>query len=132
MSNKNVNNETKDSVVKEATMTNEQMEQFVNEHIAIVPRNWKRKFDALSLDKKVTKIRFYLDRQKVKEEAIEKNKLENRVKELFIRRKATTEDVVKVIDFCKQYIQSTKEEEINKLQAEIDRLSHLKQSLENN
>lgn len=132
MSNNNSNTETKKGAVVEPTMTKEQMEQYVNENIAIVPRNWKRKFDAMKLEQKVSKIRFYLDYQKLKEEAIEKNKLENRVKELFIKRKATTEDVVRVIDFCKQYIQTTKQEEINKLQSEIERLTHLKETLETN
>ena len=132
MSNNNPNTETKKGAVVESTMTKEQMEQYVNENIAIVPRNWKRKFDAMKIEQKVSKIRFYLDYQKLKEEAIEKNKLENRVKELFIKRKATTEDVVRVIDFCKQYIQTTKQEEINKLQSEIERLTHLKETLETN
>ena len=132
MSNKNVKNETKNNVVTESTMSNEQMEQFVTEHIGIVPRNWKRKFEVLNIEQKVSKIHYYLDRQKQRTEAIEKNKLENRVKELFDKRKATTEDVVRVIDFCKQYIQATKEQEINKLQSEIERLTHLKQPLETN
>jgi len=132
MSNKNVKNETKNNVVTESTMSNEQMEQFVTEHFGIVPRNWKRKFEVLNIEQKVSKIHYYLDRQEQRTEAIEKNKLENRVKELFDKRKATTEDVVRVIDFCKQYIQATKEQEINKLQSEIERLTHLKQSLETN
>ena len=130
MANKNLNdNKTNDGVV-ETTMSKEQMEQFVAEHLSIVPRNWRSRFDALPLDKKVSKIHFYIDMQQMRETAMERNKLENRVKELFIKRKATTEEVVKVIDMCKEYIQSTKEEEINKLQDEIDRLTHLKHTLE--
>ena len=132
MSNKNSNNDKPNGKVVEATMSKEQMEQFVAEHLSIVPRNWYRRFDALSLEQKVSKIHFYLDMQKMREEAMERNKLENKVKELFIKRKATTEDVVKVIDMCKEYIQSTKEDEITKLQCEIDRLTHLKNALETN
>ena len=60
-----------------------------------------------------------------------KNKLENKVKDLFVKRKATTEDVLRVIEFCKKYIEASKVEEMNKLQAEIDRLSELKRTLEN-
>ena len=131
MANKTSNNEN-NNVVVEPQMTNEQMEKFVNENIAVVPRNQKKKFDSLTLEQKVNKIRFYFDIQKMKADAKEKNKLENRVKELFVRRKATTEDVVRVIDFCKEYIETTKVDEMNKLQAEIDRLTHLKQTLENN
>ena len=126
MSNKNSETE------KKTQMSNEEMEKFVSENLSIVPRNWRKKFDLLTLEQKVAKIRFYFDQKKLKDEMVEKNKLENKVKELFIKRKVTTEDVVRVMDFCKEYIQSTKEEEINKLQTEIERLTHLKQSLENN
>lgn len=131
MANNNSNNENK-NVVANPSMTNEQMEQFVKENISIVPRNQTKKFESLKLEQKVSKIRFYLDIQKMKEDAKEKNKLENKVKDLFVRRKATTEDVLKVIEFCKQFIETTKIDEMNRLQAEIDRLTELKRSLENN
>ena len=131
MANKNANNEN-NNVVTNPAMTNEQMEQFVKENISIVPRNQTKKFESLKLEQKVSKIRLYLDIQKMKEDAREKNKLENKVKDLFVRRKATTEDVLRVIEFCKQYIETSKVDEMNKLQAEIDRLTELKRTLENN
>ena len=131
MANKNENNENK-NVVTNPAMTTEQMEQFVKENISIVPRNQTKKFESLKLEQKVSKIRFYFDMKKMREDAIEKNKLENKVKDLFIRRKATTEDVLRVIEFCKQFIESSKVEEMKKLQAEIDRLTDLKRTLENN
>ena len=131
MANNNSNNENK-NVGTNPAMTNEQMEQFVKENIKIVPRNQVKKFESMKLEQKVSKIRFYIDIQKMKEDAKEKNKLENKVKDLFVRRKATTEDVLRVIEFCKKYIESTKADEMNKLQAEIDRLTELKRTLENN
>ena len=131
MANNNSNNENKNGVTNPA-MTNEQMEQFVKENISIVPRNQTKKFDSMKLEQKVSKIRFYIDIQKMKDDAREKNKLENKVKDLFVRRKATTEDVLRVIEFCKQYIETSKVDEMNKLQAEIDRLTDLKRALENN
>lgn len=131
MSNKNSNNETKNNVVT-PPMTNDQMEKFVKDNISMIPRNQKKKFDSLTLEQKVSKIHFYHDMQKMKADAKEKNKLENRVKELFLRRKATTEDVLKVIEFCKKFIEASKVEEMKKLQAEIDRLSELKRALEGN
>lgn len=131
MANNNSNNENK-NVVTNSAMTNEQMEQFVKENIKIVPRNQAKKFESMKLEQKVSKIRFYIDIQKMKEDAKEKNKLENKVKDLFVRRKATTEDVLRVIEFCKQYIETSKVDEMNKLQAEIDRLTDLKRALENN
>ena len=130
MANMNANNEN--NVVTNPAMTNEQMEQFVKDNISIVPRNQTKKFESLKLEQKISKIRFYIDIQKMKEDAREKNKLENKVKDLFVRRKATTEDVLRVIEFCKKYIESTKADEMNKLQAEIDRLTELKRTLENN
>lgn len=131
MANKNANNEN-NNVVTNPAMTNEQMEQFVKDNISIVPRNQTKKLESLKLEQKVSKIRLYLDIQKMKEDAREKNKLENKVKDLFVRRKATTEDVLRVIEFCKQYIETSKVDEMNKLQAEIDRLTNLKRALENN
>lgn len=136
MANKNSNiekkNETVVEPVMEDNMTHEEMEKFVNDNLSIVPRNMRKKFNELSLEEKVKKIHMYKDMKTLKYELFEKNKLENKVKELFIKRRATTEEVVKVIDFCKQYIQTTKQEEINKLQDEIERLTHLKQTLETN
>ena len=131
MANKNANNEN-NNVVTNPAMTNDQMEKFVKDNISIVPRNQTKKFESLKLEQKISKIRFYIDIQKMKEDAREKNKLENKVKDLFVRRKATTEDVLRVIEFCKKYIESTKADEMNKLQAEIDRLTELKRTLENN
>lgn len=131
MANKNANNEN-NNVVTNPAMTNEQMEQFVKDNISIVPRNQTKKFESMKLEQKVSKIRFYIDIQKMKDDAREKNKLENKVKDLFVRRKATTEDVLRVIEFCKQYIETSKVDEMNKLQAEIDRLTDLKRALENN
>lgn len=131
MANKNANNEN-NNVVTNPAMTNEQMEKFVKDNISIVPRNQTKKFESLKLEQKISKIRFYIDIQKMKEDAREKNKLENKVKDLFVRRKATTEDVLRVIEFCKQYIETSKVDEMNKLQAEIDRLTDLKRALENN
>lgn len=124
MSKKELDTETK--------MTKEQTEQFINENTAIVPKNQRKKFETLTLEQKVSKIHHYLDSQKTKEERVEKNKLENKVKDLFDRRKVTTEDVLRVIEFCKKYIESTKAAEIEKLQTEIERLSSLKRTLESN
>lgn len=132
MENKNPETETKKDAVVKQTMTNEEMEKFINENLSIVPRNMRKMFEKLTIEQKVAKIRMYIDIRKVKEEIIEKNKLENKIKVLFDRRKVTTEEVLKVIEFCKKYIKATKDAEINKLQTEIDRLTHLKRTLETN
>ena len=129
MSDKSLNIETRP--VK-AAMSKEQMEQFVKENMTIVPKNQRNKFELLTLEQKVSKIHVYMDIKKVRELLFEKNKLENKVKELLIRRKATTEDVLRVIETCKKFIASRKEAEVKKLQLEIDKLTLLKRKLENN
>lgn len=129
---KKENMETKKTENGQPKMSKEQMEQFINENNFIVPNNRRKQFESLSLEEKVEKINHFIQAKKTREEHLEKNKLENRVKDLFDRRHATTEDVLRVIEFCKKYIESTKEAEINKLQTEIDRLSSLKRTLESN
>lgn len=131
MSNKNSNNETKNNVVANPTMTKEQMEKFVKDNYSIVPRFQYGKFNAMTLEQKVEKIHYYINYKKMRAKMDEKNKLENKVKDIFVRRKATTEDVLRVVEFCKKFIEASKVEEMNKLQAEIDRLSELKRTLEN-
>lgn len=132
MANKNSNNETKNNVVANPAMTNEQMEQFVKDNYSMVPRFQRGKFNSLTLEEKVEKIHYYINYKKMRAELEEKNRLENKVKELFVKRKATTADVLKVIEFCKQFIEASKADEVNKLQAEIDRLTDLKRALESN
>ena len=129
---KKENTETKKTENGQPKMSKEQMEQFINENNSIVPNNRRKQFESLSLEEKVEKINHFIQAKKTREEHLEKNKLENRVKDLFDRRHATTEDVLRVIEFCKKYIESTKEAEINKLQTEIDRLSSLTRTLESN
>lgn len=132
MSKKELNTEAKNTETAQQKMSNEQMELFIKENYPVVPRNCRKKFEPLTLEQKVEKIHYYIESKKQREEYVEKNKLENKVKDLFIRRKATTEDVVRVIEFCQKYIESAKADEIKKLQIEIDRLSSLKRTLENN
>ena len=72
MANENKNNENKNNVVANPAMTNGQMEQFVKDNISIVPKNQTKKFESLKLEQKVSKIRFYIDIQKMKEDAREK------------------------------------------------------------
>lgn len=133
MTEKNLEKEKVNDLNHKQMMSNEEMKQFINDNISVIPRYWCKKFESLkTIEEKVSKIQYYIDYQKRKKEYVEKNRLENRVDELFKRRKVSIEDVVRVIDFCKKYIESTKEEEINKLQNEIDRLTQLKNTLKSN
>jgi hypothetical protein len=110
-------------------MTEEEMQKFVDDNISFVPKVRKNVFAKLELKEKVSKIKLWQDIAKMKAEAIEKNKIENKVKELLDRRKATVEDVIKVIDFCKDYIKESKEKEIAKIDEEIARLNNIRTTL---
>lgn len=112
--------------------TKEMMEQFIAENINVVPNNRKNKFAAKSLEDQYADIQHYLDRAKMWAEAREKNRIENKVREMMDRRHATIEDAEKIINICKEFISSYKDEQIAKIDEEIARLTAMKQSIENN
>lgn len=126
MTKKVTNNESENKV------QNENLEQFVKEHINSVPRMWKTRFEAFSLEEKVARIKQWEQNRKNIAEYKEKAKLENRVKALFEQKKPSTEEVLKVIEFCKSFIEGIKANEIAKLDEEIQKLTQMKQQLENN
>ena len=111
--------------------TKEMMEQFIAENIKRVPNNQKGKFNALTLEQKVEKIQSYIDRAKFWEEIAEKNKLSNRVKDLMTKRHATIQDAHDIIAVCNEFINTTKNEELARIDEEIAKLTAMKQSLEN-
>ena len=113
----------------EITMSEHEMVEFVNMYSNIVPKNQIKKFNGLELKEKVAKIKFYQDIIKMKEDAREKNKLINRVKDLFDKRHATVDEVREVMNYCNEFIESFKEREIERLDAEIAKLQAMKQSL---
>jgi len=136
---KNVETENKNEVmnneqvsVETSQVTNEELEQFVKDNDNWVPKNQRKKFDAMTLNQKAAKIKFWQDMQKMRDEYIEKHKIENKVIELLSRRKATVEDVLKVIDTCKAYINDCKAQELAKLDEEIARLNAMRSQIENN
>jgi len=110
--------------------TKEMMEQFIAENIKRVPNNQKGKFNALTLEQKVEKIQSYIDRAKFWEEIAEKNKVINKVKELFNKRHATIEDAKEVMTFCEEFINNFKQMEIDKLDEEIRKLQEKRNALE--
>ena len=113
----------------EKNINEKELQQFVDENINIVPKNQMKKFEAMPLKDKAAKIRFYQDIQKLKEDAKIKNSVINRVKEVFDKRHATVDDAKEVLDFCNEFISSFKQREIEKIDAEIQRLQEMKSSL---
>lgn len=125
MATKNeIKNETKNVVV------NPEMEKFVTDNLSLVPNVMKSRFDKLTLEEKVQKIKDYQQRQEWKKEWEEKNKMVNRVKELFEKRHATVQDAKDVMDFCKDFINSFKQREIEKLDEQIQKLQEMKKQFD--
>lgn len=115
------NNETENLIV----MDDETMMAIVDDSKGIVPRSQLKKFEAMSLKEKVAKIKFYQDIQRMKEDARIKNSIPNKVKELFDKR-GSVEDAKLVLKFCTDYIDNFKIREIEKIDAEIQKLEELK------
>lgn len=124
MATKNANNENKNVVA------NPEMEQFVNDNIGIVPTMMKKRFLKLTIEEQVKKIEFYKERQKWMEEYKEKNRVVNRVKEIFEKKKATVQDAKEVMKYCQDFLDSFKQREIEKLDEQIAKLEEMKKSLE--
>ena len=123
--------------------TKAMMEKFIAENMDKVPRSQRKKFEALTTEQKVEKIQFYINREKMWEEArqkreqkrellAEQRKVANRVKELMTKRHATIQDAQEIIAVCNDYIASIKNDELAKIEEEIARLTAMKQSIENN
>ena len=131
----NMNVVENNAIVAENTQQTEevaQMEQFIKDNDAIVPKNQRKKYDAMTLEQKVAKIKFWQDMKQMREQWTEAKKIENKVKSLFEQRKPSVEDVLKVIDYCKSYINDCKAAELAKLDEEIARLNEMRTALENN
>lgn len=130
---KNIETENKNmvnnAVVAEPIMSEEEMQQYVEQNIHMVPKNQSKKFEKMTLQQKVSKIKFYYDIQKLKEDARIKNSIPNRVKDLFESKHGTVEDAKTVMRFCQEFIDGFKQREIEKLDAEIRKLQLMKESL---
>lgn len=107
-----------------------EMQQFVEANLNMVPRNQQSKFNAMTLEQKYDKIKFYIDMQKLREDAREKNKLINRVKDLFDKRHATVEDAKEILNYCNEFITSAKDREIAVIDEQIRKLEEQKKQLQ--
>lgn len=81
----------------EITMSEQEMVEFVNMYIGIVPKNQLKKVNSLDLKSKVQKIKFYQDMIKMREDARIKNSIPNKVKDMFEAKHGTVEDAKSVI-----------------------------------
>ena len=62
---KNIENNVTENIVIEPIMDEEQMQQYVEQNIHMVPKNQAKKFENMTLQQKVSKIQFYYDIQKM-------------------------------------------------------------------
>lgn len=117
-----------ENIVVEPVMDTETIQAVIEDNIGIVPKNQRKKFDAMTLQQKVAKIQFYQDMQKLREDARIKNSLPNKIKELFEKR-GTVEDAKAVLNFCTDFIDNFREREIAKIDEQIAALEEMKLSL---
>lgn len=122
---KNLENNVTENVV----MDNETMEAIIEDNMHIVPKNQRRKFDALTLEQKIAKIQFYQDIQKMREDARIKNSIGNRVKDMFEKRHASIEDAKEVLQFCTEFIDNFRQHQIEEIDRQIAELEQLKENL---
>lgn len=130
--NENINvvkNNTVENIVAEPIMTEEEMQQYVNENLHIVPKNQTKKFERMTLKQKVAKIQFYHDMQQMREDARIKNSVPNKVKELFEKKHGTIEDAKDLINWLNTFVEGFREREIARIDEEIAKLEQMKQSL---
>lgn len=118
------------NTVVEPIMDEEAKIQFIKKNIMSVPRLRIKKFQSLDIDGQVVQLQHYIEQKKLRDEYVEKNKLENKVAALFEQRHGTVEDAKNIIKYMQNFIDSAKEREIAKLDEEIAKLEAMKKSLE--
>ena len=116
-------------MAKEIKMSENEMVEFVNNNINVVPKNQSKKFNALELKDKVTKIQFYIDMEQIKADARIKNSVLNRVKEVFDKRHATIDDAKEVIKFAQEFVDNFRQHQIEEIDRQIAELEQMKESL---
>ena len=121
---KEILNETVNVVMDE-----QQMQQYVEDNIHMVPKNQRKKFETLTLEQKAKKIQFYIDIEKLKADAKIKNSVLNRVKEVFDKRHATIDDAKEVINFAQEFVDNFRQHQIEEIDKKIAELEQMKESI---
>ena len=103
--------------------------EFINENISLVPNNRRHVFLTWDIDRQYKEITRWKEIKEWKDKVAEAQKIENKIKELFERRKVTLDEVMRVIDFCNEWIKSERENEITRIDEEIMRLEERRNAL---
>ena len=111
-------------------MTEEMKAKFIQENAGLVPRNKTVKFHSLSTDGQVEMLENIIERKQWREEWEEKNRVPNRLIELFEKRHGTVEDAREFMKWLQDFIMNAKQREIEKIDEEIAKLQLMKKTLE--
>lgn len=122
------NNEVMNAV-ENVSMDEQTMQAIIDDNIEIVPKNQRKKFDALSLEAKIAKLQFYQDIATMRAEAKVKNSIPNKVKELFEKRHANVEDAKQVLKYAQEFIDNYRMMQIAELDKQIAELEAMKEAL---
>lgn len=110
--------------------TDDEMVEYINSHSDLVPRNRTKMFADLTVEEQYRQIQKWERIKKWKEEAMEANRIVNKLKDLFDRKNGTVEDAKDCMRFLQDFIDGAKQREIDKLDEEIAKLQLMKKSLE--
>ena len=120
---------TLENVMEMVDDSNDVKSVFINENIGFVPDNKRNVFETWDIDKQYAKLSGWKTKAEWRAEMAELNKIENKVRDLFIKRKVTIEEVERVIEFCKSWIKDAHEHDITLIDEEIERLTERRNNL---
>jgi len=126
---KNEVNNVNENPVENIVMDDETKKALIEDNLYLVPKNQRKKFDAMSLDHQFAKIQLYQEFAVMRETARMRNSIINKVRELFDKRHATIDDAQSVIMFCNEYIDGFKQRQIEEIDRQIAELEQLKENL---
>lgn len=110
-------------------MDDETKKALIEDNLYLVPKNQRKKFDALSLDQQFAKIQLYQEFAVLRETARMKNSIINKVRELFDKRHATIDDAKEVVKFAQDFVDNFRQHRIEEIDKQIAELEELKLSL---
>lgn len=113
----------------QVVMDESTLKAVVEDNISIVPKNKMKEFMSMPLKKQAQKIKLYQDIAKMKADAKEKNRIVNRVKEMFEKRHGSVEDARDVMKFCTEFIDNFKQRQIEDIDKKIAELEEMKMHL---
>lgn len=121
---KEILNETVNVVMDE-----QQMQQYVEENIHMVPKNQRKKFDTMTLNEKIEKMQYYQDRAVKIEQWKQSASIVNKVRDLFDKRHATIDDAKEVIKFAQEFVDNFRQHQIEEIDKKIAELEQMKESI---